>query len=340
MDLEEELTLSNQEAPLDFQANSISNDGRDDDLLGLDKQIKLTTRAKIAKIDNERIFEKQKGLNYIIKNHHKVSKSIKRNDKTLAKKLSQNPQYSSAKKRQAKFDNEFENLSSVLQFYQLWCHGIFPKARFKDCLHLVRVLGSKSSQLKLYRRDLLDIEIRKLKVKNGLLDEDETFNRVSVDDDNGQTENADNTEGPQTENNVDDNDDWSFMNVNNQTNNALFVGEEEDENSLYRTSNKDIEQINEHSNENPLLENTTVSNKISHSHEPPISEKTNETNITNNASDSEDPFSDDDDLLPSQTQTQASNKQTTADPSEMFFDANDKEEEYENEMEVMREMGL
>ncbi|ODV80705.1 uncharacterized protein CANTADRAFT_32618, partial [Suhomyces tanzawaensis NRRL Y-17324] len=135
-----------------------------EDVLGLDKLIKLTKRAKIAKIDNQRIFNNQTGLNYITKNHGGVLRSIKKNDKTFEKNQGK-------VSKTAKYDHEYNNLTTVLQFYQLWCHGLFPKAKFKDCIHLIRSLGARSPQLKVYRRQLIEMELNKLRVEKGIVDE-------------------------------------------------------------------------------------------------------------------------------------------------------------------------
>lgn len=172
MDLEEELSYYHQqeqapESPSQDDNLGLVRENQNDDLLGLDQSIKLTTRAKIAKIDEERIFNKQKGIHYIIQNHRKLEKIFERNENRIWKKY-RNHTLSSDMKKQIKHEVEYENMTSILQFYQLWCHGLFPKARFKDCIQMLRAFGSKSSQLKLYRRELVEREIYKAKVESGL----------------------------------------------------------------------------------------------------------------------------------------------------------------------------
>ena len=49
----------------------------EEDILGLDKPIKLRTRAKIARMDNARIFSPN-GLPYIVKNHGKLIRTIQK----------------------------------------------------------------------------------------------------------------------------------------------------------------------------------------------------------------------------------------------------------------------
>ena len=89
-------------------------------------------------------------------------------------------------------------MSSVLQFYQLWCHGLFPKATFKDCIHLIRALGARSPQLRLYRRELIAAELHKLKVAKGII-ADENQDAPSI---------------PEEENTTDpSNEEWNSMHM-------------------------------------------------------------------------------------------------------------------------------
>lgn len=314
MDLEEELSLFQQQetesAQQEQQHQSDANGDKDsDDLLGLDQNIKLTSRSKIAKIDNERIFNKQKGLNYIIQNHTKLKRIFHKNDKALQKKLLSNKSSLSSKAvRQMKYENEYNNLSSILQFYQLWCHGLFPKAKFKDCIQLVRSFGAKSSQLKIYRRELIEKELRELKESKGIIDKTERP-AESIDDQEQLDQLQGNTHPQEIPQSIDD-DDWSFMNTNES--NGLFVGDDD----LYHTPSN-LVSAETHKDEESIskLENEPIGS--------------NQNDIANNADDSDDPFSDDD--IPIEV-----NKQPEYPYPEM--DTNDKE--YEDEMEVMREMGL
>lgn len=314
MDLEEELSLFQQQetesAQQEQQPQSDANGEKDsDDLLGLDQNIKLTSRSKIAKIDNERIFNKQKGLNYIIQNHTKLKRIFHKNDKALQKKLLSNKSSLSSKAvRQMKYENEYNNLSSILQFYQLWCHGLFPKAKFKDCIQLIRAFGAKSSQLKIYRRELIEKELRELKESKGIIDKTERP-AESIDDQEQLDQLQGNTHPQEIPQSIDD-DDWSFMNTNES--NGLFVGDDD----LYHTPSN-LVSAETHKDEESIskLENEPIGS--------------NQNDIANNADDSDDPFSDDD--IPIEV-----NKQPEYPYPEM--DTNDKE--YEDEMEVMREMGL
>ncbi|CAB4256929.1 similar to Saccharomyces cerevisiae YMR048W CSM3 Replication fork associated factor, required for stable replication fork pausing [Maudiozyma barnettii] len=46
------------------------------------------------------------------------------------------------------------NLSNIVQFYQLWAHNLFPKAKFRDFIKLCETLGKTDKSLKEYRANL------------------------------------------------------------------------------------------------------------------------------------------------------------------------------------------
>lgn len=177
----------------------------DEDTLGLDTPIPSKARAKIARIDNDRLFNPVLGIPYILKNHHKLAKQIQANDR---------------KSRAHKYQREHENLGKVLGFYHMWAHGMFPKATFRDCLTLVRKFGDRLARVKLWRRLLLEAEINKLKVKRGLITEDdaqESIREFSV------VVNDENTALEAVSATLDEDDyvaplDFSFMEL------SLFVG--------------------------------------------------------------------------------------------------------------------
>lgn len=323
MDLEEELSLFQHEetVPTESGQQSQTNGSAEregDDLLGLDQTIKLSSRAKIAKIDNERIFNKLKGLNYVIRNHSKLIRVFQKNDKALQKTLSSKKSSLSSKAvRLLKHENEFKNLSSMLQFYQLWCHGLFPKAKFKDCLQLLRSFGSKSGQLKLYRRELIEQELRKLKENKGIMDTERT---EMPETQNQQSEPLPENQGPEGIHDIAD-DDWSFMNTNQS--NGLFVGEDDD---LYHTPttppaeavSRDVGSAASNSGHNASLD--------------AVNTKTNVPASSNDSDDSDDPFSDDDIPIGSEPM----NKYDEYPDEEIEVD----DHEHEDELAIMREMGM
>ena len=201
-----------------------------------------------------------------MKTHSKLLRTLKKNDKNFYSE----PRSSISKSQ--KFEHEYENLSSVLQFYQLWCHGLFPKATFKDCIHLIRALGARSPQLRLYRRELIAAELHKLKVAKGII-ADENQDAPSI---------------PEEENTTDpSNEEWNSMHMS-----ALVPGSS-NKNGLFvdSNSNEDFDTTNEVNAAASLADKDALS----------TDDKAEQTNaITsdthNNDVDSDDPFSDDDDI--------------------------------------------
>ncbi|CAH2350541.1 putative chromosome segregation in meiosis protein 3 [[Candida] railenensis] len=221
------------------------------DLLGLDKPIKLTTRAKVAKIDDDRILSKPTGIQYVVKNFNKMNRVMKKKDAALAKELSKEKYKRASTKtiRKLKHDHEFENFTFILHYYWFWLNTVFPKANFKDCIKLLRVYGAKSNHMKLYRRELLDQELLKLRQEKGIVDNigddieeslgiaqplasvDQSFPGVENENESSANNNNNNNED-------EDDDDWSFM-IRSATRpkNSLFIDDDEDDDELYRVTN-------------------------------------------------------------------------------------------------------
>lgn len=307
---EEGINIDNTQHDLELDRDSSTQQPAqthedDGDLLGLDKPIKLKTRAKIAKVDNQRIFN-HNGIPSLVKTHSKLLRTLKKNDKNFYSE----PRSSISKSQ--KFEHEYENLSSVLQFYQLWCHGLFPKATFKDCIHLIRALGARSPQLRLYRRELIAAELHKLKVARGIITD----------------ENQDAPSIPEEENTTDpSNEEWNSMHMS-----ALVPGSS-NKNGLFvdSNSNEDFDTTNEVNAAASLADKDALS----------TDDKAEQTNaITsdthNNDVDSDDPFSDDDDInIDAHTENlhPASGTQHQDRPKETT------EENEDLELELMREYG-
>lgn len=187
-----------------------------EDVLGLE-QIQKTRRVRIAKLDENRLFHPVTGVSYVLKNHPRVSKKLRHHDRRLT---------------QSKADREFENLGSVLDFYHLWCHGLFPKAQFGDCIAMVRQLGAKLARTRLWRRHLVDYELNKAKVAAGLMDELEVLLIAPTQPGHDGSQAPEPEEGVEMEVETTEDapeaaeedyvapDDFAFMEL------ALFVGEE------------------------------------------------------------------------------------------------------------------
>lgn len=204
------------------------------DSLGLDKPIKLGRVLKVPKITDELLFDRNRGIPYVINNYRKVSRAMRKNDKAHAQKVKESALSKSAL-HLLKVESEVRNLESVLQFYQLWCHGLFPRATFSDCTQMVRKY--KSPRVRMYRRELIEKEIHRQKVEQGIITEDAEINDedddlydapdpnriAAVDEDVATSE----TVAPNVEDD-DDEDDWGFLSVRRRPN-GLFVGDDDDE---------------------------------------------------------------------------------------------------------------
>ncbi|KAL3232782.1 Chromosome segregation in meiosis protein 3 [Nakaseomyces bracarensis] len=56
--------------------------------------------------------------------------------------------------RISKSKSTYENLSNIVQFYQLWAHELFPKARFKEFVRLCNSLGKSDIEVRNYRMEI------------------------------------------------------------------------------------------------------------------------------------------------------------------------------------------
>ncbi|CAI4035525.1 hypothetical protein SMKI_13G1740 [Saccharomyces mikatae IFO 1815] len=87
-------------------------------------QVKLTAEKLLS----------DKGLPYILKNAHKRIRISSRK-------------------------NSYDNLSGIIQFYQLWAHELFPKAKFKDFMKICQTMGKTDPVLREYRVSLFRDEM-------------------------------------------------------------------------------------------------------------------------------------------------------------------------------------
>lgn len=93
----------------------------------------LKRRRPQVKLTAERLIG-EKGLPYVMKNAPKRVRISKRR-------------------------NAHDNLSHIVQFYQLWAHELFPKARFNDFIKLCQSLGKNDKLLREYRKNLYREEL-------------------------------------------------------------------------------------------------------------------------------------------------------------------------------------
>lgn len=197
------------------------------DALGLDKPIKLGRVSKIPKLTDELLFDASRGLPQVRKNYQRLAKSIQKNDRRYSDKIKKGT-YSKSAAYQLKVATEAENLEKVLLFYKLWCHGLFPRANFSDCVQMLR--NYKSFPLKEYRRNLINNEIRRLKIEKGIINDDD--GDMSEDDLYLAPNDIAAADVPQETStaavNDDDDEDWGFLATRRSTN-GLFIAESDDE---------------------------------------------------------------------------------------------------------------
>lgn len=278
--------------------NNMGND-QADDVLGLDQQIKLTKRSKVATLNQERVLGKT-GLPYIVKSHQKVGRILKKNDKRKPKT------------KQDKYDHEDQNLASVLQFYQLWCHTLFPKANFKDCIQLLRGVGHRSKAVKVYRQELLERELYKMKIEKGIIDVPDPSYAIDV---NGPEQEEVATEQGGENGYNDSDDDFAFMNRSN----GLFVGNDEE---LYTTPPNEPEKENQ-------PENQAQQDPVQISVPPHDFGASNPIQKPSLTQFSDDDFSDEETFL-----------STKAKPQEEIPENEEFEENHDEELDIMNELGM
>lgn len=193
------------------------------DILGLDKPIRLGGVSRIPKLTDELLFDSNRGLPQVRNNYTGLLRSIKKNDKAVAGKITKAP--SKAAARQLKVAAEVENLQKVLLFYQLWCHGLFPRATFSDCLKMIR--NHKSFVVKEYRRELINNELHRLRVDAGIIIENEETQEP--EDDLYAPEATDGADQASTNRDTNDSDDdWGFLSTR-RARNGLFVADDDEE---------------------------------------------------------------------------------------------------------------
>ncbi|KAH3678568.1 hypothetical protein WICMUC_001377 [Wickerhamomyces mucosus] len=185
----QEPTFDNVDSVLGLELNNSNIEGST--LLGEnnndDGSIKKSRRS-IAKLTEEMLLS-SKGLKYIRTNSHKIRKRLNKSR-----------------------DDDYKNLTNFLQFYQIWGHNLFPKAKFKDFLTLIEKLGP--------RRDIKDQRQQWINQDMGINSFDSFDDRVEDDlNINKITEKNDNRNDNDTNNNNDKNNNNDNNNNNNDKNN-------------------------------------------------------------------------------------------------------------------------
>ncbi|KAF5098695.1 hypothetical protein D0Z00_001948 [Geotrichum galactomycetum] len=112
-----------------------NDDDADADVLGIDEEVVVKKRRTMAKLDDDRLINPNMGIPYL---QRKVVSG-------LMPRL---------KKRKGE---ELRDLSTILQFYQLWAHKLYPKANFGDFIQIARTAG-KTPRMRMFRQGWISDE--------------------------------------------------------------------------------------------------------------------------------------------------------------------------------------
>ncbi|KTW31199.1 uncharacterized protein T551_01272 [Pneumocystis jirovecii RU7] len=93
--------------------------------LGIDEEVSIRTRKSVAKLDDEKRLLSEKGLVQIV---HQAPQRMRLKGKGY----------------------EFEDLRSLLSYYQIWAHELFPKARFREVIRMIQKCG-RSKRIRIER---------------------------------------------------------------------------------------------------------------------------------------------------------------------------------------------
>ncbi|ODV98439.1 hypothetical protein PACTADRAFT_48205 [Pachysolen tannophilus NRRL Y-2460] len=306
------------------------------DILGLEKEVQIKTRRKLVTLNQDKLLSRN-GLPYIQKNYKRI-------------KLHHGKDYGSSVGKSGDFTSShyYKNLSNILQFYQLWAHNLFPKANFTDFIKLAnRQSSGNSAKVHIYRRGFIEAEICRVFPDDAIVvgqQQDATYeandndNANENENDNGAGINSGEPLSPELNNNslpgerdeIINNDDSLISRTN-----GLFVGEEDnDEEELYTTSKR----------------NNIVLGSDAEDHGNRDQPAITSNNQGNENVQQEDEFSDEDadftELLNKKAekistgQLHQENEEEFPSMAEGFESRQAQEDEYEDEMDVLRAMGM
>lgn len=124
--------------------------------LGLDDEVEIRAkpaRAPIPKLDDDRLMDAEIGLPRF--QAHYAGRIAAHCRRLRARPA---PTASSAARRGGVAE-EYSDLVRVMEEYQMWMHGLFSKAKFRDCIKLVRKAG-KTGRIRAHRRGMIDALIK------------------------------------------------------------------------------------------------------------------------------------------------------------------------------------
>ena len=124
--------------------------------LGLDEEIEIkprATRTPLAKLDDDRMTDAKVGLPRF--SAHYAPRIASHCRRLRSRPV---PKTSSASRRGGVAE-EYSDFVRILEEYQMWMHQLWPKAKFVDCVKLVRRAG-KTARVRAHRRGMIDALIR------------------------------------------------------------------------------------------------------------------------------------------------------------------------------------
>ncbi|ODV85386.1 hypothetical protein CANARDRAFT_28181 [[Candida] arabinofermentans NRRL YB-2248] len=254
--------------------------------------------------------------------------------------------------------NHFENLTKLLYIYQSWCHDIYPKYKFRDVIPILN-RAVNTPIIKHHKRELIENEISLKLSKINNIDNDDYNN--DNDDNIDQLESVSEVQRQQ-----DDGDTHTNMIMNDNSNHntssggGLFVAESDEEDGLYTSVgvNKVPTTTTTIQPQQQQQQQKQIDSSMLQKDDDYLKELDSEININinhnnlianqddnNDGSISQDEFSDDgDDSMFQPTAGKIShNKEEEEEdiPEELIaHNYNDQDEEMEDEMAILREMGM
>lgn len=136
--------------------------------------------------------------------------------------------------RISKSRSTYENLEHIIQFYQLWAHELFPKAKFKDFVRLCNSLGKTDADLRNYRTELFRADMENQFGDGYRSDKQNSANNSQPVT---STQLPNNDANSNDENNNVENDTNQLITGGQETTRHLFARDEEDDDDsdLYRS---------------------------------------------------------------------------------------------------------
>lgn len=151
----------------------------------------------------------------------------------------------------SKNKSSYENLSNIVQVYQLWAHQLYPKAKFNDFIKLSQQLGRSDKILREYRKKVIRQELGLEMVG------EEDVGHISSEHNDTQPTSASTNDNNNTNNNnssnAGENIDDEIISRSNRRN--VFVPEDDsDDDNLYSFANSTAKPVDTGTSDNDIDE--------------------------------------------------------------------------------------